>query len=473
MKRQILSFVLILATSATTRIIHVPEDFITIQEGIDASQNGDTVLVGPGEYHGYFIIDNHNILLTSSNGPDTTNIYGFCILRYGIDSTCVIRGLCFIGTENQYSAPLITCYRGITPKIEGNFLRNNLAPGIESHGGNPIIRGNIIRNNWVRGNGGGISLGFPDYPSDNSEISRNIICHNRAGLTVHGDGLGGGIYIMGNAKIFYNLIYDNTASEPLYGGDGGGIWRGQLLGDTGHATIISHNTICNNIATLNGNHGRGGGLFFSSNGDQDSLIVVNNIIAFNYWGGNVKGLPFDSMYFYWNYNLIYGDTAMGFPHGEHDIFLDPMFIDTAYENYHLLAGSPCIDAGDPSSPLDPDSTRADIGALFYDQSVGIDDESSPSGPYAFELHQNYPNPFNAQTTIAYNLPVASPVSLRIYDLTGRIVRKLIRDEHQSAGFHHLIWDGADESGRPVATAIYLYELKVGEQKQVKALIVIR
>jgi parallel beta-helix repeat protein len=461
------------ASPLLARVINVPGEYTTIQAGIDVSANGDTVLVGPGEYHEYFIIDNRNILLTSSNGPNTTNIYGFCILRFGIDSTCVIRGLCFIGTENQYSAPLITCYRGITPKIEGNILRNNLGPGIESHGGNPIIRGNIIRDNWVRGNGGGISLGFPDYPSDNSEISRNIICHNRAGFTVHGDGRGGGIYIIGNARIFNNLIYDNAASEPIAGGDGGGIWRGQLLGDTGHATIIFNNTICNNIAKLNADHGRGGGLFFSSNGDQDSLIVVNNIIAFNYWGGNVKGQPFDSMYFYWDYNLIYEDTTIGFPHGEHDICLDPKFVDTMSENYRLLANSPCIDAGDPSSPLDPDSTRADIGAYFFDQSVGIDDPGAPTGPYEFTLGQNYPNPFNAQTIISYCLDNEATVSLHIYAITGHLVRPLLNKEIQNAGEHNYIWDGRNAKGEMVSTGIYFYELYVDDSRESKAMIMVK
>ena len=52
----------------------------------------------------------------------------------------------------------------------------------------------------------------------------------------------------------------------------------------------------------------------------------------------------------------------------HNIFSDPLFVGANAGNYHLQAGSPCIDAGDPSSPLDPDSTVADIGALYFDQS---------------------------------------------------------------------------------------------------------
>ena len=50
-----------------------------------------------------------------------------------------------------------------------------------------------------------------------------------------------------------------------------------------------------------------------------------------------------------------------------NIFMDPMFVDTTNGDLHLLAGSPCVDAGDPIYPYDPDSTIADQGCYFFDQ----------------------------------------------------------------------------------------------------------
>jgi hypothetical protein len=89
----ICAFVLFLAASASARILNVPGEYTTIQAGINASFNGDTVLVAPGEYTEVDTIQDKNILLTSSEGPDTTHIDGHVyILGASVDTTCVLRG---------------------------------------------------------------------------------------------------------------------------------------------------------------------------------------------------------------------------------------------------------------------------------------------------------------------------------------------------------------------------------------------
>jgi hypothetical protein len=345
--------------------------------------------------------------------------------------------------------------------------------GIYAQTSNLIIRGNIIKDNYASGAGGGIVIGDYGYPALHVEISGNIITNNRTGFTNFGEGAGGGLNVSGYAIIKHNLIYDNKAVETMYGGDGGGIYRNDYRGVSGYCMVIENNTIVNNTAMTNGSHGQGGGLYFISDTSTDSLIIRNNIFAFNPWGGNVRGNPHDTMYFYWNYNLIYGDTSLGFPHGQQDIFLDPLFIDTLADDYHLLSGSPCIDAGDPLSPLDPDSTRADIGAYYFDQSVGIDEDGAPSGPYEFSLKQNYPNPFNGQTIISYYLDKQSTVSLFIFSITGHLVLPLVNKEIQRPGEHSYTWEGRDANGKAISTGIYFYELYVNEYRQSKAMIMIK
>jgi hypothetical protein len=449
-----------MAPIAFAHIIHVPDDYTTIQAGIDASINGDTVLVGPGEYTESLNIATKNILLTSLYGTDSTIVDGRLTIGPNVDTTNVIRGFYFGPIEiNDASYIAIS---NCSPIIEGNMVGGSygIATGaISLSNSNGIIRNNIIRGVYGVGSAN-IITGSGGYPI----IERNIIKDNVATLP---EAAFLRVIWISSGILRYNVINNNYS-------EAGNIAEAYGLTVNGDAYEITNNTIAGNgIRSFN----RGGAIFeFMVPQNGANVIIKNNIVAFNQCEMGVDATILDSTWTGWNYNLVYGNNGEnyhGLQPGPYDIQDNPSFADSALHDYRLQANSPCIDAGDPSSPLDPDSTRADIGALFYNQSVGIDDDNSPSGPYAFELHQNYPNPFNAQTIIAYDLPKTSIVSLRIYDLTGRVVKGLIRNEYQSAGPHRFIWDGTDESGRPVATAIYLYELKVGEQKQVKAMIVIR
>lgn len=73
---------------------------------------------------------------------------------------------------------------------------------------------------------------------------------------------------------------------------------------------------------------------------------------------------------------------------------------------------------------------------------------------------NYPNPFNPATTVNYLLPVAADVSLKIYDLTGMLIRSF-SSSHQEAGLHHVLWNGMDDSGNQIHTGVYFCRLKAG------------
>jgi len=61
-------------------------------------------------------------------------------------------------------------------------------------------------------------------------------------------------------------------------------------------------------------------------------------------------------------------------------------------------------------------------------------------PAEFQLYQNYPNPFNPQTTISFALPNTATVTITLYDINGRLIRKLVNDNYQ-AGFHKITFDG--------------------------------
>ncbi|MFN0157421.1 MAG: carboxypeptidase regulatory-like domain-containing protein [Bacteroidota bacterium] len=79
-------------------------------------------------------------------------------------------------------------------------------------------------------------------------------------------------------------------------------------------------------------------------------------------------------------------------------------------------------------------------------------------PERFELAQNYPNPFNPSTTISFNLPANSNVTLSVYNLIGQEITTLMNDK-MNAGSYDVVWNGKDHSGRSVASGIYFYRLK--------------
>ncbi|MBN2000742.1 VWA domain-containing protein [candidate division KSB1 bacterium] len=83
-------------------------------------------------------------------------------------------------------------------------------------------------------------------------------------------------------------------------------------------------------------------------------------------------------------------------------------------------------------------------------------------PDGFELAQNFPNPFNPSTTIGYKIPVEGNVTLRIYDLSGRLVKVLVA-QRQRAGIYQFNWDGTDSAGKKVAAGVYLYRLEISTQ----------
>ncbi len=86
-------------------------------------------------------------------------------------------------------------------------------------------------------------------------------------------------------------------------------------------------------------------------------------------------------------------------------------------------------------------------------------------PAKFALRPCHPNPFNPLTTISYELPAAGTVKLSIYDVTGKLVKRLVDGETVAAGHHELDWNGDDEGGRIVAAGVYLCKLEVGGRSE--------
>jgi hypothetical protein len=107
------------------------------------------------------------------------------------------------------------------------------------------------------------------------------------------------------------------------------------------------------------------------------------------------------------------------------------------------------------------------------------EEELVTRPLSFELEQNYPNPFNPSTAIPFrggSLEQGAGSTIRttliIYNILGEKIRTLVDDKRQP-GNYKIIWDGKDEAGKEVASGIYFYRLKVGENSISKRMVLLR
>jgi hypothetical protein len=98
--------------------------------------------------------------------------------------------------------------------------------------------------------------------------------------------------------------------------------------------------------------------------------------------------------------------------------------------------------------------------------TGVDEQHSEV-PTQFALQQNYPNPFNPTTTISYQLPVSSYVTLKVYDLLGREVATLV-NEKKKAGNYSLQWDASG-----LSSGIYFYRLEANEKREIKKMVLMK
>ena len=98
--------------------------------------------------------------------------------------------------------------------------------------------------------------------------------------------------------------------------------------------------------------------------------------------------------------------------------------------------------------------------------------STSNSPRTFSLSPAYPNPFNPVTTITYELPELSYISLSIYDMTGGLVNTIVSGRY-SAGLHKVKWNGTNMFGETVTAGLYLYQFKAYNFVQTRKMLLIK
>ncbi len=294
--------------------------FATIQKGIDTATDSDTVLVDIGVYTENLDFQGKAIKVKSTDVAENTIINGggagSCVkFISGETADAVLDGFTLTNGSGTYVNAIqrfgggIYCYNSSNPTINNCIITGNSAPG---------------------GSGGGISCWYASATITNCIISEN----SNHGIS---NAFGSGVTVINC------IIRDNYASDY-----GGGIRSGG-----GSSPTIINCTIVGNDSY----HHSQSGIWALSGGTVLNCIVRDHVGV--------------DVYIHGATNVAYSNVEGGYS-GQGNIDADPLFVDAGSGDYHLLIGSPCIDAGDSNSVPDYITTDLDGRPRFIDDPFTVD-----------------------------------------------------------------------------------------------------
>jgi hypothetical protein len=474
-------FFIFVSINSNANIIHVPDDYPSIQMAIDTANSGDTVLVAPGIYHEnvnissdhlyllshYFITGDTSIISqTIIEGDMSTyalyvngyqsgvEVNGFTVRngRGGVAASGKVYLKNMIVRDNEYIAwqckaagIRLDGFTGIMENVEiMNNLGNYYGGGVSAMSCTTVFRNVNIHDNICYTMGGGI------YSRDSEITIINSVIDNNSG------NFGGGLDLFsGNDFTFINTIISNN-----WGSKGGGL---EIM--YSNVTFINSN-IVNNVSNWEGSG------FWSRASTQ---VILNSI----FYNNESIDIAFHSMYDTSNCYIAYSNIEDGIDSimtnnncnlywMDGNIDVDPLFKDPSMGGWALKDASECIGAGidsifanqtwvvspefdfyDSERPC-PQFSNVDLGAI--ENSLGNPVYLKENIPSGLTQIIGYPNPFTTSTTIEYELTEPTNIQLTIYNHLGEAVEEAVNGCYPP-GAHTYVW-GAERLSEGMYFAVF-------------------
>ncbi len=394
--------VLVAPAHAATLNVGPGQTYTTIQAGINAANNGDTVLVAPGTYYENIDFKGKAITVSSSGGASTTVIDGGGTpgratvsfqtgeLRDSILSSFTIRNGGYATSASLEEGGVFVL--AASPSITNNIITGNVCEGVYVQAGAPLVLNNeishsspptVLPNYCSFPDGFGVvlsdvsaAMGAPQLSIVGNTIENNT-CAGCGGILNWGEGdLIEGNTIRNNQgtaiesfngkniTVVQNLIYSNNSNVGTYGG---GIYmsapnEGTPVGSP--IGVIAGNTLVGNINPPGIYGGATPTTQVRLEGDLFRVAFYNNLIvgggpgtfAISCSDSSFPGstpLLFDHNDVYAAQGTAYGGTCSDQTGSNGNLNADPLFANPALSNYTLSPGSPAIDAGNNSAPSLP------------------------------------------------------------------------------------------------------------------------
>lgn len=500
-----------IASSADATIWNVYEDGTgdapTIHAAIDSSANGDTILVGCGDYYGPTVYWPSNDLRIHGVDGDSTCVrlhflFEFYSGMHWFENLTFASGSAvgigfdedpFEGAQGRFQGCVFdSSWIGMagsgwfTDCVFQNGARDGLSSVAGDYHGGATFNDCIFRENHGAPQGGAVwasvsfGMTFNDCLFENNSSTGNggaaygevaaLLAFNNCEFRNNTAALDGGAIAVSRApsRLIECLLTDNQAGRN----------GGAIAIDTTFASNSPKNSLLWNC-TLYGNSADSlGGAIYNNDYEPVSydgkLWILNTIIAGTVTGEAIHTVDQPPAIFCTD---IWGNAGGDWtgPLADslavnNNFSLNPKFCDAAQGNFDLKPSSPCLDvAGCPGGATLVGYSGAECALQATDVAGAGDAETSDNAFAGEGFFLATPNPFRGDVTLRFASPVANAADLVVFDLRGREVTRT----RLLTGARTATWDGRDESGRPVSPGTYFLQLSDGTQSQTAKITLLR